>query len=103
MQKMHTENKSTVCLKSDNNFESKLADYLNYVRENCALHGMVAKEVESYTRNSLIFQVGRGNNGQLIKELLKKRWWWAASDGDKAKRSPNFTWAQLKDKTYYLR
>jgi hypothetical protein len=65
---------------------------------------MVAKEVESYARNSIIFQVGRGNNGHLVKELLKKRWWWwATSEADKGKRTPNFTWTQLKEKSFYLR
>jgi hypothetical protein len=59
--------------------------------------------VESYARNSITFYVGRGNNGHLIKELLKKRWWWAATECDKAKKNPNFTWTQLKERGFYLR
>jgi hypothetical protein len=93
-----------VTLKNDNNFENKLAEYLAYVRENCSLHSLTAKDIESYPRNSLTFQVGRGNNGLLIKEILKKRWWWAAADDkDKGKRNPNLIWTQLKEKSYYLK
>lgn len=99
----YAENKSVLVLK-DNNFENRLADYLAYVRENCSLHGLASKQIESYPRGSLTFYVGRGNNGHLIKELLKKRWWWNAIDEkDKTKKTPNFIWTQLKDKAYYLK
>jgi hypothetical protein len=41
--------------------------------------GLALAEVEQYARGSLLFHVGKGNNGALVRELLKKRWWWAAS------------------------
>jgi hypothetical protein len=67
LQKVHTENKSLICVKTDNNFESRLGEYHQYIRDSCALHGLTMREVESYARNSLIFYVGRGNNCHLIK------------------------------------
>jgi hypothetical protein len=45
--------------------------------------------------------VGKGNNGMLIKDLLKKRWWWNISE-EKGKRFNSFIWTQLKEKSYYL-
>lgn len=48
----------------------------------------------------LVFTVGKGNNANLIKDLLKKRWWWNIQD-DKNKKSINFSWTQLKDKNYF--
>lgn len=56
---------------------------------------MTVREVESYPRNALMFWVGRGNNGHLIKEIVKKRWWWTYSE-DKNKRMQNLIWTQLK-------
>ena len=48
----------------------------------------------------MIFTVGKGNNGHLIKDLIKKRWWWTIQD-EKNKKTVNFSWTQLKDKNYY--
>ena len=44
-----------------------MAEYHQCLRETASLHGIALREVESYSRNSLIFSVGRGNNGHLIK------------------------------------
>lgn len=59
------------------------------------------KEVENYPKNSLSFYVGKGNNRNLIKEMLKKRWWWSIVE-EKNKKTPHFTWTQLKEKDFYL-
>lgn len=67
MQKIYTENKSLICMKSDNAFETKLNEYHQYIKEVSALHSLTLKEIDNYSRNSLIFYVGKGNNGHLIK------------------------------------
>ena len=64
------------------------------------MYGIVVKEVETYGKNVINFQVGKGNNGCLIKETLKKRWWWTIND-DKNKKVSNFVWTQLKEKSFY--
>ena len=39
--------------------------------------------------------MGLGNNGQLIKGLLKRRFWWSVSD--EKSLNVNFIWTQLKN------
>jgi Tubulin-tyrosine ligase family len=38
-----------------------------------------------------LYYVGRGNNSELIKELLKRRWWWKQADSSK---EAHFLWSQ---------
>jgi hypothetical protein len=60
------------------------------------------KEVEVYGKHTINFYVGKGNNGALIKEVLKKRWWWSMAE-DKNKKASNLIWTQLKEKNYYAK
>ena len=53
-----------------------------------------------YQKNSLKFYVGKGNNSRLIKEIMKRRWWWNSTD-DKNTQDVFMIWLQLKDQTYY--
>lgn len=39
------------------------------------------------------FYVGKGNNSNLIKSIMKQRWWWTETN-DVA--SAHFVWTQLK-------
>lgn len=45
--------------------------------------------------------VGRGNNCQLIRGLLKRRFWWTFVD--KLTDDVNFVWTQLKVPEFYDR
>ena len=42
--------------------------------------------------------IGKGNNAGLVKEIIKKRWWWVITDD---KTDCKFVWSQLKDKHFY--
>jgi hypothetical protein len=46
--------------------------------------------------------VGKGNNSRLVKEMMKKRWWWNVTE-DKNAQDVFLTWLQLKDKAFYKR
>jgi hypothetical protein len=43
--------------------------------------------------------VGKGNNAILIKELIKKRWWWAIGED---KSESKLIWSQVKDKSFFF-
>lgn len=95
------ENKSIFLKKNGDNFDNKLQEYRQYVKEGCEFHGIVMREIENYSRYSIMGYVGKGNNGHLIKEVLKKRWWWGLNE--EKKKFCNFIWTQLKEKSYYLK
>ena len=91
---------NSIVKNGDDKFENKLSEYYSYLKEHGEMYGIVVKEVETYGKNVINFQVGKGNNGSLIKETLKKRWWWTIND-DKTKKVSNFIWTQLKEKSFY--
>lgn len=43
--------------------------------------------------------IGSGNNGALIKSLIKKRFWWIICE--EKSFEANFIWTQLKNNDYY--
>ena len=43
--------------------------------------------------------IGFGNNGNLIKSLLKRRFWWVVNEGKLLES--NFVWTQLKNNDYF--
>lgn len=45
--------------------------------------------------------IGEGNNGNLIKSLLKRRFWWTILD-EKPQKA-NFLWTQLKNNEYFTK
>lgn len=45
--------------------------------------------------------VGNGNNGNLIKVLLKRRFWWVIVE-DKSQKV-NFLWTQLKNNEFFAK
>ncbi|CAD8065550.1 unnamed protein product [Paramecium sonneborni] len=52
----------------------------------------------SPTINSYKAYIGKGNNGQLVQWILKRRWWWSVVD--KEKDQVNFLWQQLRNNSY---
>ena len=44
------------------------------------------------------YYLGRGNNRELIKTLMKRRFWWAQTDNI---NEANFVWTQLKINSFY--
>ncbi|CAD8156726.1 unnamed protein product [Paramecium pentaurelia] len=50
------------------------------------------------TINSYKAYIGKGNNGQLVQWILKRRWWWSIVDKDK--EQVNFLWQQLRNDSY---
>ncbi|CAD8157486.1 unnamed protein product [Paramecium pentaurelia] len=48
--------------------------------------------------NSYKAYIGKGNNGQLVQWILKRRWWWSIVD--KEKEQVNFLWQQLRNNSY---
>jgi hypothetical protein len=43
--------------------------------------------------------IGAGNNGSLIKELMKRRFWWIIVE--EKTMNVNFMWTQLKVQEYF--
>ncbi|CAD8071613.1 unnamed protein product [Paramecium sonneborni] len=50
------------------------------------------------TINSYKAYIGKGNNGQLVQWILKKRWWWSVFE--KERDQVNFLWQQLRNNSY---
>jgi len=50
-------------------------------------------DVVKYERPFKIF-LGKGNNSNLIRSLMKKRFWFEET---KCKKEANFVWSQLKE------
>ena len=79
---------------------SKLTNYLNFIKEIRKLHKMEERLQPTPKKKTITVTIKKGNNSQLIKELIRKRWWINIEE-EKEKGSHNIIWSQLKDKEYF--
>ena len=60
---------------------------------------LVVKAPEGKGATHYKYYLGKGNNGTLIRALMKQRWWWSQSDS-KDPDDINFIWTQLKQNKF---
>jgi hypothetical protein len=70
--------------------------YHDFLRQQAELHDLTLTSVNSYEDQCIHYSVGTGNNRQLVKECMARRWWWKEAEQGKG-QFVNFMWSQLKD------
>lgn len=80
-------------------FDFKLEMVFRNIEELRNYHGLQQKKSEYEKKQFIKAHVGKGNNAGLVKELIRKRWWWAVSQ---EKIDCKLIWSQSKDKNFYL-
>lgn len=78
-------------------FELKLMKYWKELEKVAQLNKI---ELQMYHSQTLKFYIGKGNNSKVLKECMRKRWWWIPAE-DKNDKDINLIWLQLKDKFFY--
>ncbi|CAD8162780.1 unnamed protein product [Paramecium octaurelia] len=80
----------------EQDFQEKYANmrqYYNYVNIS---NGLFIKPTVNYYKAN----VSKSNNGQLVKTLLKQRWWWLVVDNDKD--NVNFLWESARNDNFII-
>ena len=75
---------------------------MKFVKDIRKLHKLDDKLQQTPKKKATTICIKKGNNSNLVKELIKKRWWISIEE-DKDKFLYNFVWSQLKEKEYFRR
>ena len=75
-------------------FLAKLQSYHNFILKINLSNGILIKPEKIPYR---IF-IGKGNNSELIRNVIKERWWWQLCDSFDS--NVNFLWTQLKNQEF---
>ena len=78
-------------------FEWKEKAYRKYLEHICETNGTKIIEEISYNHKMTYF-IGRGNNSYLVKQALKRRFWWTNGSRDDEWDEFNFIWTQWRRK-----
>lgn len=62
-------------------------------------NGLYVHTPENVANGGYKFYVGEGNNSNLIRGVMRRRFWWTLAS--KGEEGINFTWTQLKVNTLF--
>jgi hypothetical protein len=78
----------------------KLEKYRSFLNKVNFANGLLVElTLNESTGKKLVYHIGRGNNSELIRSLMKRRWWWTEGTLENS----NFVWTQLKKQDVFNR
>jgi hypothetical protein len=62
------------------------------------LSNNIVKHIPTNYKEPLRVTIKPGNNSKLVKNIMRKRWWWSIENNS---ANSHFIWSQLKDKNIF--
>ena len=76
--------------------------YHDFLRKQAELHDLDLNSMNNYEDQVIHYSLGKGNNRQIVKDCMNRRWWWKEAKPEKGD-SVNFLWTKLKDRPFIIK